>query len=156
MEPLDLSPEQMLQLQQLNDRLATIEKQVKREAMNLNTQLRVRIHDLADWLMDYEIELEITFQLREDDPAYRDDDDNILATLREMLKDCDQDDFGIDDGINHNDIFQHIDGHPMQEEFHCWLYHCLYDHTNLWFDDMLRIGSIWVDIQVWYQHNYEV
>ena len=156
MQPQDLSPDQRLQLQRLNDRLATIEKHAKREAITLNTQLRARIQDSADWLTDYEIELEITFRLRKDDPAYRDDDDNLLATLRETLKDCDQDDFGIDDGINHNDVFKHIDGHPLQGEFHCWLYHCLYDHTDLWFDGMLRIGSIWVDIQVWYQHGCKV
>ena len=42
-------------------------------------------------------------------------------------------DFGIDDGIDHNE-FQHMDGHTMQGEFHCWLYHFLYDHTDLCFD----------------------
>ena len=63
--------------------------------------------------------------------------------------------FGIDDGINHN-IFQGMDGHPMQGEFHCWLYHCLYDHTDLWFNDMLRIGHIWVELQVLYQHRCAV
>ena len=155
MQPHDMSSEQRLQLQRLNDRLATIEKHIKCEAVNLNTQLQARVQHPTDWLSDYEIELAVEFHLREDDPAYRDDNDNILATLREMLKDNAQNDFGIDDGINHN-AFQYMDGHPMQGEGHCWLYHCLYDHTDVWFDDMLRIGHIWVDIRVWYQHDCAV
>jgi hypothetical protein len=150
-----LSSDQRYQLQRLNDRLAAIEHHIQREATILNTQLQARVQDPADWLSDYEIELEVTFWLREDDPAYQEDDDNILATLRERLKGCAQHDFGIDDRINHN-AFQQMDGHPMQGEVHCWLYHRLYGHTDLWFDDMLRIGRIWVDIQVWYQHTCEV
>jgi hypothetical protein len=132
-----------------------IEYHIQREATALNTHLQTRVQDPADWLSDYEIELEVEVCLREDDPAFQEDDDNILATLRERLKGCAQHDFGIDDGTNHN-AFQQMEGHPMQGEVHCWLYHCLYDHTDLWFDDMLRIGRIWVDIQVWYQHICEV
>jgi hypothetical protein len=151
----DLSPDQRHQLQRLNDRLAVIEQHIQREATTLNTHLQARVQDPTDWFSDYEIELEVTVCLREDDPAFQEDDDNILATLRERLKGSAQHDFGIDDGINHN-AFQQMDGHPMQGEVHCWLYHCLYDHTDLWFDEMLRIGRIWVDIQVWYQHICEV
>jgi hypothetical protein len=152
-----LSPEERQYLQHLNDRLAVIERQVKREALSLITTLEARVHDPADWLFDYEIELEVSFWLREDDPAYQEEDDNILVTLKEYLKGLRNPahDFGIDDGMNHNE-FQWGDGHPMQGEFHCWLYHCLYDHTDLWFEDMLRIGHIWVDLKVLYQHKSDV
>jgi hypothetical protein len=44
----------------------------------------------------------------------------------------------------------------MQGECHCWLYHCLYDHTDLRFDDMLRIGHIWVNMPVIYQHTCDL
>jgi hypothetical protein len=77
-------------------------------------QLDSRVANPDDWLSDYELELEVTFWLREDDPAFNEEDDNILATLHEYLtgfrdpaSDC-----GIDDGINHN-LAQSIDGHPM-------------------------------------------
>ena len=115
------------------------------------------MHDPADWLFDYEIELEVSCWLREDDPAYQEDHDNILVTLKEYLKGLRNPTqaFGIDDGMNHNEC-QWGDGHPMQGEFHCWLYHCLYDHTDLWFEDMLRIGHIWVDLKVLYQHKSDV
>ena len=99
----------------------------------------------------------MTFWLREDDPAFKEDDANILATLKEDLKRLHhpEEDFGIDDGMHHNP-FQGRDGHPLQGEFHYWLYHGLYDHTALWFDAMLRIGRIWVNMPVIYQHTSAV
>ena len=157
MEMNALSPDQRQYLQQLNARCMTIERQVTQEALALFAQLDARVQDPEDWLSDYEIELEVRFWLREDDPAYQEGYDNILATRREDLKLQRglPEHFGIDDGINHN-VFQGMDGHPMQGEFHCWLYHCLYDHTDLWFNDMLSIGHIWVELQVLYQHRCEV
>lgn len=130
-----------------------IERYAKREALALIAQIEAKVQDPSDWIGDYEIELKVECWLREDDPAYREDDDNILATLKEDLKPLQDpdDDFGLDDGINHS-IAQFIDGHPMQGEFHCWLYHRLYDHTDLEWEDLLRIGHIWVEIEVWYQH----
>jgi hypothetical protein len=44
----------------------------------------------------------------------------------------------------------------MQGEFHCWLYHCLYYHTGLRWDDLLRIGHIWINMQVRYQHTAHI
>ena len=144
-------------LQRAGHEVTVIERQVKREALALITALEARVHDPADWLSDYELELEVSFWLREDDPAFKEDDDNILVTLKEYLTllrtsayEC-----ALDDGMNHNP-FQQRDGHPMQGECHCWLYHCLYDHTDLWFDDMLRIGHIWVNMPVIYQHTCDL
>ncbi len=162
MHASELALAQRQYLQRINDKLAVIERHVKREALDRIAQLDARVHHPDDWLSDYELELEVSFWLREDDPAFKEDDDNILVTLKESLKLTlkeslkplrdPADYFGIDDGINHN-AFQQRDGHPMQGEFHCWLYHCLYDHTDLWFDDMLRIGHIWVNMPVTYQHT---
>src|SRR6266545_3962203 len=73
-------------VQHINDRLTVIERHVKREALTVITTLEARVHDPADWLSDYEIELEVTFWLRDDDSAFNEDDDNILVTLKESLK----------------------------------------------------------------------
>jgi len=149
----EFSAAQREYVQCINDRLMLIERQVKREALALIAQLEARVHDPDDWLSDYEIELEVSFWLREDEPAYKEDDDNILVTFREYLTllrtpayEC-----ALDDGVNHN-IAHSMDGHPMQGEFHCWLYHCLYDHTPLAPEDLLRIGHILVNLSVIYQH----
>src|SRR5207253_2920638 len=107
----ELSLTQRQYVQHINDRLMVIERHVKREALDLIAQLEARVHDPANWLSDYEMELEVTFWLREDDPAFQEDDDNILATLRESLKRLrhPEDRWGLDDGDNHN-IAQYIDG----------------------------------------------
>ncbi len=132
MHASELARAQRQYLQQINDRLTRIERHAKKEALSLITTLEARVYDPADWLSDYEMELEVTFWLREDDRAFKEDDDNILATLNASLKRLrhPEDSWGLDDGVNHN-IAHSIDGHPMQGECHCWLYHCLYDHTPL-------------------------
>lgn len=151
----DFSPAQRQYLQQINAKLTVIERHAKREVLELIQRLDAKIQDAQDWLCDYEIDLEVSFWLREDDPGYQEEDDNILVTISEGLKGLPERDFGIEDGINHNE-FQHMDGNPLQTEFHCWLYHCLYDHTDLSWEDLLRIGHIWVDMQVVYQHTCAV
>ena len=149
-----ISDVQWQYVQHINDRLMVIERHVKRETLSLIAQLEARVLNPDDWLSDYELELEVTFWLREDDPAFKEEDDNILATLHESLKRLrhPEDHWGLDDGVNYN-IAHAIDGHPMQDEFHCWLYHCLYDHTPLTPEGLLRIGHIWVNISVIYQHT---
>jgi hypothetical protein len=147
MEINELSPAQRQYLQQLNARLITLERHVKQEALALIAQLEARVQDPQDRLCDYEIELQVHCWLRKDDPAYCDEDDNVLAMLRDDLKlqlRFPPEDWGLDDGRNHND-FQDTDGHPFQGEFHCWLYRCVYHRTDLWFDPSLRM----IDTRSW-------
>ena len=149
----NLSTEQRQFLVQLNEKLVDIEKGIKKECQALIEELEKRIANPDDWLEDYEIVCDITFCLKEDDPEYSENSDNILAELSEHFKSeypC----RGIADGNNHNET-QFWD-HPMKDEHHCWLYHCLYDHTHLGWIDLLRIGTIWVDIHVYYQKFYEL
>ncbi len=151
-----LSLEQQQYLQHINAHLTRIEQYVKPATRALSADLDARVENPDDWLCDYEIELEVSFWLRQDDPAYREDDDNIVVTLRESLKHLREDDaFGIGDGMNHNDVPPDSSLAPaFWAEHHCWLYHCLYDHSGLRWNDLLRIGHIWVDMQV--IHQYEV
>jgi hypothetical protein len=55
---------------------------------------------------------------------------------------------------NHNEFFGKTN-HFMKNEYHCWWFHCLYDHNNLEFEDILKIGKIWSDIKVYYQYLEE-
>ena len=99
--------------------------------------------------------------LRDDDPACRDDDDHILVTRNEWLSHLKRylehpdEAGGIGSGDNYNE-FQFMEGHLRQAEHHCWLYHDLYDHAGLQWEDLLRIGDIRVDLKVIYQHAYDV
>jgi hypothetical protein len=138
----------------INDRLHIIEKQIKVDLVRLSKYCRWILD--AGYIEDYEIEAEVSFYPDEDDPDFRGDDDNILATLTfdgkyELGRS--ETEFGLDDGVNHNIAHGRTD-HPLRNEHHCWLFHCLYDHTELSWEEILRIGMVWVDINVKYQRFY--
>lgn len=151
----DLSRRDRQFLLALNGRLAEIEDQIKAEAIDTAGALEARVEVSSDWIQDYEIECTISFWLREDDPAYKEDDDNILIELREYLKGIDDDRLGIADRRNHNE-YRHWKNHPMRDERHCWLYYSLYAHTDLGWANLLRIGVIWVDLDVTYQRSVDM
>ncbi len=149
----DLSKGQIRILQDLNVKLVNIENNIKKEVQSLIFYGEQRINNPNDWINNYEIDCYITFILREDDPEYDKYNDNVLVQLWEGSK-HEIWEWGIGDGNNHNE-YQNWDKHPMKNEYHCWLYHCLYDHTELGWINMLRIGRIWVDINVVYQKIIE-
>lgn len=155
----DLSAEQRQFLVNLNSKLTEIEKDIKVEAQALIDQLDKRVKDTNDWLEDYEIECNMTFHLKEDDPGYDEDSDNILVELIVTvgfgsLK-SGRREWGIADGNDHNTLHGLVKC-SMVDEYHCYLYHSLYDHTDLGWINMLRIGMIWVDIKIQYQKFYEI
>jgi hypothetical protein len=149
-----MTREERLCLLHLNKQLFEIEKKLQKEALEVINNMDKRVNNENDWISDYEIEAEISFYLREDDPAYSDKDDNILAVFSECLSilkyanhsllasEENWNDFGLPDIDN-----------PDQNEHHHWFYHQLYDHTKIKWEDMLRIGDIWVDIKITLQHH---
>ena len=140
---------------ELNERLRRIEYDLVREARMIGEVLRRRVLDNEDWLSDYEVELRIDYSLRESDPAYREDCDNILATYRDRLKFPQrQNHCLLADGRDWNE-FQNRAYHPLWHQQHCWLFHCLYDHELLSWEDIARIGMIWTDLKVIIQHADE-
>ena len=152
--PEDLSDKQKIFLFKLNSQLSEIEKNIKNEVMELMEIANKKISDRNEWFDDYEIDCYITFILKDDDPYFKDDDDNVLVQLWEFGKTSGSWSRGIGDNNNHNE-FQHWN-HPMCREHHCWLYHCLYDHTGMGWVNILRIGSICIDINIEYQKNIDV
>ena len=65
----------------------------------------------------------------------------------------------LDLSVNHND-FNFDPNHPMNKDFHCYLFHHIYDHLigddELDWETILKIGTVWTDIEVIYQHFYEI
>ena len=144
----DMTPVQRARLERLNQQLMKIEKDIVNEALPQLKSLHARVNDPDDWLQDYECDCKLRFSLRHDDPDYDEEDsENVIVDLREYLKGMEEKDkhWGLADGNNHNE-FEHWEDHPMQGEFHCWLFHCLYDHTHIGWANILRIGEVWIDI----------
>jgi len=147
MYPTEMTREQRLVLIHLNNRLFEIEKQLKNEAMEIINKMDYRVEDEADWINDYEIECSVEFYQKEDD-------DDLLAEFSEglsLLKPPNLSLLASEDNWNDQQI-PDMD-HPDQDEHHCWFYHQLYDHTKIEWEDILRIGDIWVDIQLVLQHH---
>jgi hypothetical protein len=142
---------------ELNERLRQIERGLVREARIIGEALSSRVLDNQDWLSDYEVELRIEYYLRESDPAYREDDDNILATYRDSLKFPRRENYRpLADGRDWNEFQDWSRArHSFWHQHHCWLFHCLYDHELLSWEDIARIGIIWTDLKVIMQHAYE-
>jgi hypothetical protein len=82
--------------------------------------------------------------LREDDPEYEEDDDNILMAVEYLyLGSRNSGDFGNTADVNFAEFPERHMG-----EWHCYLYHDLYDHLGLDWRDLLRIGLLYVEIKI--------
>ena len=141
------TPENIAKLEKLNDHLRVIEHEADAEAKKIKQALQARLREQKDFLTDYELEIDLVFYLREDDPEYSEDEDSILVTL----DCCDHIGFGdADENCDHNTVGGFL---PFE---HCTLFHALYDHITpeLHWSDLLRIGSVWVEIKVEYQKRY--
>ena len=157
MYPTEMTREQRLFLVNLNNRLSEIEKQLKKEALEIIDTLDKRIHDQLDWINYYEIEAIVEFFLKRDDPQFSEYYDNTLAEFNErlsFLKYADASNLASEENWN-NLSLPDID-HPDQQEHHCLFYNKLYDHARLSWDNMLRIGDIWVDINITLLHHLKL
>jgi hypothetical protein len=157
MHPNDMNREQRRILMGLNNKLFEIEKQIKKEGLSLIEKMEARVADADDWIGDYEIECRVDFYLNPNDPAYCDEKDNILATITEYLKVLlPRDDvclLGNEESWNELGILDFDT--PDKEEHHCRFYHALCEHCEISWEDILRIGDIWVDINLNLQHHFE-
>lgn len=133
--------DELRSLRSMNERLIRLENEIRSRTRKIEDQLK---KEEDKWLTDYELYYEFDFYLREDYPDYREDDENILTCSRTHGVSLDK-----NGSLNHNDL---PGDHPLGNDRHCSLFHHLYDHTPLSWDDILRIGSVWVDIIVQYQH----
>jgi|SRR3989338_4113958 len=121
-------------LQGLNELLHQLEKKFYPIMAAKSRELKARVDDQSDWMRDFNLDRVITFYLREDDPEYEEDDDNILIEIHDIF-------------IENDDLEMDF-SESFTGEKHCYLYHQLYDHFYLDWRDLLRIGSLYVDIKI--------
>jgi hypothetical protein len=148
-----LSQIDICELRTINQKLKILQDKLLSEAIKLDKALHVRVEDKNDLLDDYEIQIKVCFVLKEDHPNFKENDDNIVTQIHEYLTNISKDapSYPWRWNDNHNEYRGWRD-HPLKDEHHCWWFHCLYDHNNLEFSDILTIGSIWSDINVYYQY----
>lgn len=145
-----LTLEEVSGLRLFNQRMYGLQKEITQEGQRHVKILAERIADPLDPLDDFEIEAKVFFSLREDDPEYRNDDDNFLTTrYYHIRKWPDEDttmfDLSIDWGVGER---------HFGVENHSYIFHDLYDHAygpgqqQLSPRDILRIGEAWIDIVI--------
>ena len=151
-----LTDAQISQLLGLNRRISDIYPLLRSVSEDVTPRMEAKLADQNDPMYDYEIEAILCFILREDDPDYDENDDNVLTTRKKFLKCLPSIEY------ESRDFAEPIGSAGLQAEPHCWLFHDLYDHEygtqspRLSFHDCLRIGRIYIDVQVWQQYDFDL
>lgn len=163
----DLDANQVARLLRLNAVLFEVERWVLARSREMILHWSALACGVDD---DLEIEPVIRYRLRQDDPRYREDDDNFIAVstigsmatgLRKRQEEgriaCAVDERALaaldTEDCNHGprDALRHLG-----EVRHSRLFHDLYDHQLLSWDDLLSIGSIWVRLRCEHQCDFVV
>jgi hypothetical protein len=149
----DTKKSKYFKLKLFNSRIYKIQNKVINECINLDEMLQKRVSNKDDLLNDYEIEIEVSFVLKKNHKKYKKNSDNIITAIYEYVKGISKKDiyenwrFG---RSNHNEsTFR--ESAPMFGDYHCWWFHCLYDHNHLSFKKILQISKIYTDVKVTYQ-----
>jgi hypothetical protein len=149
-----LTEHEIGQLLDLNRHLLSITRHLEAVVEDVAPRLNAKVADVNDPMYDYEIEACIDYQLREDDPDYAEDDDNYIATRTEPIKT--QWGWQREERSSSSSLPSALLAEP-----HCWLFEDLYSvdygvkSPRLSFQDCLRIGRIFVDVQVWQQYQFD-
>ncbi len=156
-ESEEISEDEVRRLLDLNRVLTRVSDHIREAAKDIVPRMEAKLADPADPMVDYEMDAYLSYQLREDDPAYQENEDNIVTTRQH--------------GMKNFDLFEMdwtVTAPPwLQTGPHCYLFHDLYDHRDhfggeersrpwLPFRNCLRIGSVWLDVTVLQQYEYEV
>lgn len=144
-----LTPEIHERLKKLNEALMVVEKQLYEIGVRLDAALQYEIKNSVNSIVDYDLELiiECYNEVEDAEPLciLRDFFDGISVQEKRERRA-----FFIGDDINHNVRAE------MLGEHHCWLYHCIYDHTILSWEEIASISHIAVDIKPMYQYDFEL
>ena len=132
----EMTEEQQEKLQSLNKRLFDVEKSIHERYEQIH-----KVHPAG------ELSCEIEFLLKEDDPEWSNEDDNVVASMDHSMDEYNP-------NASWNDaphLIKDKDGKPLHL---CWLFHELYDHLGLAWEDLLRVGIIRVTVNSSYDYQY--
>ena len=132
--------DEIAQFRNINAKLTEYEKVMKQELEELYTYANKRQNDKNDIVDNFEIEVSIYFYLDEKDPAYKENDsDNIMTIISTTKYDLDWG-WGFGDDNDHNTLPAR-QATSMEYDKHCAIFHALYDHTALHYQELLMIGN---------------
>lgn len=157
----------------LNTWLTEWEKRLLSECVRRTEEMELRVKSIDPWLTDYEIDIEVQFYIRDDDPYSEDnnpdvneydvDSDAALLCSTVLLMDSGQifakestspDYWGIGDGQDHKESCSR-NGAIFQDKY-CSTFHDLYSRLGVPMKHMGRIGRVYADIKVFYQNGVSI
>lgn len=152
----ELNEDALMRLRNLNRAMNTISGFMHDTAEMIRPEMQAKVADNTDPMFDYEILANIDYELREDDPEYNENTDNYLSTRRETLT------HRSESKKNIGDWRGPFTPEPLQDDHLSWLLHSLTEHNSgpegpmVDLRDCLRIGKVFLDIQVWRQYVFDV
>jgi len=157
-----LSASELIRLEDLNSRLQAVEAICLNEARRMERIAQARVENPSDAMYDFEIEAVLSCQLREDDAEWSSESDNEIITRTYSLRGgsrlfCTDRDWGLADCDWRmprpicwlmRDIHVGIFGNTVKARNST-------QQAGLSLSDLLRIGTIYLDIQFWHQWKLE-
>ena len=125
--------EQRRKLNSINERLYDLERRVVPRAK----QIDLCAKDIKE-ACDHFCELLLSFYSK----------DELLMRYGQFMNHID--DYFYTENQNE---FRNWPTHEMSGEWHCWFYHCLYDHTDLSWDEILTIDKMEGKLCSWYDYT---
>lgn len=125
--------EQRRKLNSINERLYDLERRVVPRAK----QIDLCAKDIKE-AYDHFCELLLSFYSK----------DELLMRYGQFMNHID--DYFYTENQNE---FRNWPTHEMSGEWHCWFYHCLYDHTSLSWDEILTIDRMDGKLRSWYDYT---
>jgi hypothetical protein len=154
----DLLAVDAAQLRHINAEFERVTSDIGKFGTDVGISLESRLADMSDCLWDYEIDAELDFVLRADDPGYRDESDNFLKSLKLIVHEvktttkrweisgCDWPEGYEFEPLPHGRLF-----HALLKDYE---YLSAQPPINL--PDLFRIGGISCDLIVRYQFYYDM
>lgn len=155
-EPLGYTPDETKRLQQLNHSMNSFSRFMNETADLIRPAMQAKLDDDTDPLWDFEIEAKIDYQLRDDDPEYDENSDNYISRRSESLAIANEND------KTAQDWRCCLTPEPFKAEPLSWLLHDLTEHgfglesPAVRPRECLRIGTVFLDIQVWWQYAFDL
>ena len=143
----DFTNDEVAKFRNINTKLTEYEKVMKQEVEELYAYANRRRKDKDDIIRDFYMEVSVYFYLDENNPAYKEEDtDNIMTVIFTTKHDVDWE-FGFGDDNDHNTLPAR-QGTPLEHDKYCALFHALYDHTALHYQELLMIGNFELDVKL--------
>lgn len=148
------------QLSELNSLLAEKGEAAYEHAEILEKEIVSLMQKSDSFIMDYEIEFDISFFAENKYSHIPDLEGNPFFECKPIMypKLIDREKRGESD--NHKDWLFKTDhretfyeGHPLSGFSHCYLFHDLIDHSILSYQDLLDIEDIWIDVELTIQNH---